>query len=390
MASYRNRPSQHYKGSSNTGASGTWGDKVLSTLYNPFSIRNNQPKWPDGLANHSIGRKQQFASEFYGREAIVVLFPGCTNWCLAYAMNEGQTGNQPILANHGDDRTFTVTHTYHDTKQFSWSFTSDKYSAWRGVSYALKIRCCNNDEHNDGWFEAVRTSRNTFLSDFGVVGRQTAAAGSDAARYVEKGTGVNALRIYEGNVLPSSDLIQLWTKKARWDRMPTYATGKLKDIGELMFQLNNEKKVNDFFPMRHVNSQIDAVDKESTLKSRTFSRDATTGAVVAADQALAKDLYVPWSKGDTTKNLTAEMISNFQESFVSDSFDIIIVRIHGVDNSRILLHSVANIELMCGEFSDIAQFATVAYSHKEEIDKYVDYRQTTCKLAFHTTDQYQG
>ena len=92
------RKSQVYSGN-NAGSSNSYSDKVFSTLYNPFSIKNNNPKWPDGLANYSVGKKNQFSSEVYGRDLVLCLFPGMSNWFQCYLWDETENRFE-LLTNH--------------------------------------------------------------------------------------------------------------------------------------------------------------------------------------------------------------------------------------------------------------------------------------------------
>lgn len=401
-----NRQNQVYSGKNSASAGTSYKDKVLSTLYNPFSIKNNQPKWPDGLATYSIGRKQQFASEIYGKDITLVLFPGSINWCIGTEgeLIKGQTNNNATcVLNHGDDRTFNIT--VKDIgatlpEQFVLDFSSTGYSAWRGVSYAMKIRCCNTDEENDGWFEAIRTSRNTFLDKFGVVlvdDSPTTGGTSGINSYSMTPGSIKEPTFWTGSVLPNQFLQHKWegvtsnilgtdTPNDQWymHTQPSYATGKLKDIGDVLFMLNPERDDNEFTKIRQVNFSQEGVQSR-LLDTYQYATDGTRSIVQVDDTV---KFYEPYTEASSVTN--QEHIPTFQESLVSDSFDMIILKIHSTRASRILVHSVANIELLTGEFSPLAQFQTVAYSSKDALNAYIDYRQTKCKLAFHTSDMYSA
>ena len=405
MASYNrraDRKGQIYAGSSNPGASTSYKDKQLATLYNPFSIKNNAPKWPDGLASHSIGRKQQFASEVYGQTVVIALFPGSTNWLVAYSA-VGEIGGTPpqdyapaLVACHGDDRTFLYTDrvgTDPDSLARVWTIEPqlNKYSAWRPVSYALKIRCCNNDEKNDGWWEAIRTSRNKFLEGFGIAMRDTSVPTADPAAYKRPDTvtPVYEPQVFRGHALPTRDLAHDWLWDPKWFRQPTYCTGELKDIGDVTFQLNNEQQHNEFIKMRPINGTDDAnamysesIQVYDWPEPPTKTTDPGGPVIPTAHKSLENILVYSKNTGAASADQHNEI--NLQESVIADSLDIVLIRLHGISNlSRILLHSVANIELMCGEFSELAQYQTVCYSDKDALERYIDYRQTLHKLPFH-------
>ncbi len=402
------RSNQVYVGNEQSGSKSV-NDNTLSTLYNPFSIRNNQPKWPDGLATFSIGRKQQFASELYGSEITIVLFPGSVNWCVGwdYALLTKQIAPHfdtrvMVQLNHGDDRTFKVRDFWRTTEavhQHFWDFKESEYSAWRGVSYAMKVRCCNNDEENDGWFEAIRTSRNNFYDQMtvasilvdGVEGYQTKTHSIPGIN--------NTIRhpiIWTGSVLPSPILQQhVWNadfdKTIFWES-PSYCCGKLKDIGDYMFQLNPERDDNEFTKLRSVNE--DSAGFEAyTITSYSYADDPKDHIARTAFDYLDVKAHRPFhSINDPDNNANnparVEDIPNYEQSFLSDSFDTIILRIHGTESTRVLVHSVANIELLTGEFSKLAQFQTASYPNVSGLASYIDYRQTRCKLAYHTSDMY--
>lgn len=408
-----NRDGQVYKGSSNMGASSTYGDRVMSTLYNPFSIKNNTPKYPDGLASHSIGRKQQFASECFGYKMVICLFPGSTNWCFAYGTDVTDASNlDPVLiANHGDNRTFTIGQytrtptedpndpTINTTDDWSLTFKGNTYSAWRPVSYGLKIRCCNNDEMNDGWFEAIRVSRNHFLSQFGVVANILKADDSNTSLSEPSPADGRVYNptVWRGNVLPLNNLADMLLHSNTWHRIPTYCTGELKDIGDYMFQLNQEKHENDFIKVKPLNGNVWAVSNLIKMARWNF----TTGVDPRLIVPYANSIYettklqvmspVQAVDDSTVGNNKQEEFFEVTKTFVADTMDMILVRIHGIKTAtRIMLHSVANIELLCGELSELAQYMSVAYSHKDELQRFLDFRNSNYKLPLQTSDMYTG
>lgn len=340
---------------------------------------------------------------------MVVLFPGSTNWCVAYTRRDVSitTGNPPVtstlkqyplLANHGDNRTFDISQksvVHNGVQQWSLLFPSDTYSAWRPVSYALKIRCCNNDEENDGWFEAVRTSRNTFLDEFGVTINSTFANNTDpntAEPSVDTYLQIYEPRVYLGSVLPSKKTVEKWLYDTEWYNMATYCTGELKDIGDVMFQLNNEKAENDFKKVCAFNGQDSATNAEN-ITVIDYSDTNPRESVGTVSTLAVTELRIPKTHSTDvgasgTLPVDNSLLGQYQDTFLSDSMDIIIIRIHGIKETRLLLHSVANIELMCGEFSQIAQYQTVCYSDLDALERYIEKRNSAYKLPFSYDNQY--
>ena len=269
------------------GAALTFGNKQLAILYNPFSFKNNQPKWPDGLASYSIGRKQQVATEVKGKPDLVfVLFPGMTNWLMAYSsvLPKGTTSGTTTLTNDHVD----VVLNHHQHKTFNWKSDGLKwgpqvdsdYSAWRPVSTAVKFKHVNSDEDNEGWFEAIRTSRNTIHGKMGVVYQKAAAGGAPNATVWTEPLAVAApgkLSVGPANVFPEFNLAKSWMEASQWSMQPSYTVGKLKDIGRYIFQLNQEKTINEFQKIRNwevdVKSQKnDAKDDNVTLIDTQYNR----------------------------------------------------------------------------------------------------------------------
>ncbi len=358
----------------------TVGSKVLSTVYNPFSIRNNQPKWPDGLASYSIGKKRQYCSEVYGRDLVIALFPGYYNWCQAYEWNEAL--NHFFLAtNHHqwniDDLTFFATANV--AKWYQTDYKTAKYASWRPVSVGLRIECANNDEDNDGWFEAIRTSRDTYRHRFGILAAQGATATEPNTPFpgpIVKERPFCRTTLYHGMVLPSDLTVQEWHSARNWALQPSYATGKLKDIGDYIFALNQSNNDNEFIKLRPVSTDGDGV-QEQTVYRRNYDLITQYSPIpvildtnpIPAGNAMN---FIPITEVAQENGLptTATKIPDFQKSFVSDAFDMILIRVHGLDVTRLMIHTVSNLELTCNEHSPYAQFLTISYPNKDALDAF--------------------
>lgn len=440
-----NRPSEVYRPSNHPGGRVTHSDRSLATLYNPFSIKNANPKWPDGLASYSVGRKRQYASEIYGKDILLVLFAGSVNWCIGWVQNDavwdiaGETRQVQCQLNHCDEETFPYTESYinkvvqpSDEVEHVWKPVPDKsFTAWRGVSYGMKIRCCNTDAQNDGWYETVRINKNFFLSRVGVVGiRENTDDVSNVQTSVNTSLQmgpagpstpiVNATSnnptFVTGSVLPSISTQVFWRGGDFVNRVfngqPSYATGKLKDIADALFQLNPVKNHNEFIKVKPVNHsflgtteqgiQALSYDGDPKLDTTTITRNDVKlpyGRVqnpVVTDTAVAY-LYVPNRDINETDDLPAGTpnteahqlpTEEFSESFVCDAFDCILVRIHGTRATRLLVHSVSNVELIASEFTSAARYQTTAYADTDRLLGYIDYRTTKCKLPFQVAPQY--
>lgn len=344
------------------------GNKQLATLYNPFSHKNHQPKWPDGKCQFSIGRKHQAASEVAVSDCVVALFPGAINWCLV--LNK-DGDNYNVEANHTSSLSIHyLMRNLATTLAYQWYIPDEShFSAWRPVSYAMTIRNINNDENNDGWFEAIRTPRNAFLAEMGL----TAPSDNQDTTPI----------FHPGSILPSTNLCNKWMLTNRWTDQPTYVTGKLKDIGNYVFQLNHQKRNNDFLKFRTLNLPVTAVQTpaDNTYRIRDDA-DNTVASYVLKDINAVEDPEIYHN-------------DQLQDSLYHDCLDVIIVRIHGIplagDGTKLLIHSVANMEFLVDENSEFAQYTSSSYPAYQGLNTYLDYRLKFNKTPMHTNKyNYSG
>lgn len=337
---------------SSGGAALTYGNRQMATLYNPFSMKNNQPKWPDGKVTYSIGRKHQAASELNAEEAVICLFPGVNNWCTAYLSTANTTGAKfNLFLNHQSQ--LSVSYTYEEVtaktlKYHQWTLppTTFRFDAWRPVSYAMQIRCINNDEKNEGWYEAIRIPKPCMDHTFGIC--------------IDNESN-NVPTVQVGNVLPQSQILQKWSVADHWTCQPTYVTGKLKDIGNYMFQLNHQLRDNDLQPLKNFNVLEDAaITEEFTL----YNASMTNGL----------HLVFPKDKVTTQETFTGADVEDFRNTVYNNNLDIILVRIHGQTDTKLLVHSVANIEFTVKENTEWAMYTSPSYQAKDALNEYLDSR----------------
>jgi len=367
----------------------TYGNKTLAILYNPFSLKNHSPKWPDGLCSYSIGKKVQQATEIHNESDFVgVLFPGRQNWFVAVRPDGRDIAGKSIdlIANHRSDHMPTkleqiaaTTATPPTAGKVIWScIDKDEYAAWRPVSTAVKFRHVNSDEENEGWFECVRSNRNNFTDEFGLY------LLDDPGDYTEP-TKIKAYSTEAGpgDCLPLEPAINGWMEAKNWTTLPTYATGKLKDIGRYIFQLNHNKRDNEFIKCR-----------DMEIDPKALQKDATGYSFIEADTEVQF-----WSS--TPAQTTAEAVGgqavdsaqlkDFTGTLFADSFDVILIRFHGIEKTRILCHSVMNYELLVPEESKYSSFQTAAYAAVDALEAYNLNRQKFHKLPFHSAQhQYSN
>lgn len=121
--------------------------KYLVVVKNPFTEKCLSPKYPDGSATSSLGIRLQMSSEveFSSDNTVcyVALFPGVGNHiCWQLGENDDATVEKYYWVN---------------VMQF---LTNNQVSDYRPVSCGLHVKCVNNSDANDGWWQGVRVPFN--------------------------------------------------------------------------------------------------------------------------------------------------------------------------------------------------------------------------------------
>lgn len=362
---------------------GNGNDRSIAALYNPFSLKTNQPKWPDGKATYSLGIKTQRRDEFMGKDFVCCLFPGLTNYFFVYHQDEAPNSAPNIKVNHNAKLLETKIIEALAPDKYNYEFSSglvnentmlvsanNIYDAplisYRPVSLGLKLQCINGDERNDGWFEAIRTSRSSWVVDMGAV----------ADSNIFYPAGLNSANPYENyvtnaNVFPFVDLAQKWYRAADWALQPTYVTGKIKDLSQYIFQCNPIRDDNDFktIPRR--------LELPPTISEGDYRRLYTSDA--------GSNFYV-YNHIDVGEpnNKTTPMEDTINEKMMGllshESHDTILIRLHGVNaETRYLAHTVYNAEYMVPEYSEMGLVSSNCYNLRPALEKYKSYRLSIAK-----------
>lgn len=368
----------------------SYSERIFASLYNPFSIKNTSPKYPDGLANFSTGIKRQHASEVYGRDLVICLFPGKQNWCQCYEWDE--TDNRLVLwANHGvKSEAVCKTAVINDPTSDRSIVPDQKWNNWRCCGVALKIECANNDEDHDGWFECIRTDRNATRHRFGILTfTDFPATGSHYSVSTERKdvwiTPFKRNDYYIGHMLPSNATVQEWYSARNWALMPSYASGKLKNIDNYVFCLNPNKDDNEFVKTKPVSYSLEGIFEEVPYEYPLDDYDGvppTKGTAAMVDANLKNEIPTMELNENNTLPDDFYEIPNFEQSFMSQSWDMIIIRIHGIDATRLSLHSVSNLELTCNEFSEESRYLTPAYPDTDKLAQWRAHVTKERKIPF--------
>jgi hypothetical protein len=215
----------------------------MKMYHDAFSATSHQPKIPDGKVGESLGFSTQNVIELVQEDQPftptanmmhLLLVPGQNYGLIAHNTTESASWNAdgPITGSGFGN------YTYGFQKSGGAQFVTpianqdvivqnaEDYSYWRVVSQALKLSLLNNDEENDGWWEAVRITDPISTENWCL----TTANNSDT--------------INDGVCAPYKELDSLTTRSLANE--PSYNTGLLRDIHNVEFHLHPVKDEHDF------------------------------------------------------------------------------------------------------------------------------------------------
>jgi len=267
--------------------------RALQVYRYPFSTATSNPKIPDGKLTQSFGLKTQSIVKFGGGttniaadangQFLMLLFPGFgTALYEAHPNAAGQIQATPYYTavtglGRGEWNNHIVTN-------------NSTVGAYRVVSEALKLRCVSSDDHNDGYWSAIRIPVNARSKDF------TPRVLADPANC--------DFRCHVRTLLLAG-LID----ETNWLTNPTYQTGKIKNLGQFEFRLQPQKDEHDMVNI--------PTTTEFTINQWDLGAEDLTDGI---DLAPVYD-YV-----------------------VDDQFDMIAIKIQGKAETEVLAHYVQNVE----------------------------------------------
>lgn len=369
----------------------------VKSLNNPFDTSNGQPKWPDGLATYSIGRRHQATSEITLNDYMIVLFPGTVNWCQVLTTHAGvedlvepensTEDRVEVWANHSTNISFTYstaadsrTEPIDTDEDLQWEIGLDGFTEWRPVQYAMHMQLINTSDRNEGWYEAVRIDKNSLVNRWGVYRGLGSPLGN--GNFI-----MGSPHFHMGGVQPPYKIAYQMQRGYTWSQEPTYITGELQDIHNAVFQLNHIKERNDFKKITNLRGNTNGY-KASNVYQRD---DVITHQYVSLIHPSANQFQTILAKEpnsiqsdvpqDTQEEFVPELF--FTEQLVSDAFDIIVVKVHGAYGTKLLLHSVANIEFLCAENGQFAQYQTPCEEDIQGLKNFLWIRNTRYKYPFH-------
>lgn len=175
----------------------------LMVYLNPFSTRTQQPKIPDGSRNYSLGvslRGQNMADKTAPNTLYVALFPGAKSWTVYGQSVIGTPPTQWFSSGIGPINTTPEGDANEEP-------APNEISAWRGVSFGMKLSAVSNTHQDAGFWRAIRIR------------------GCDAAN-----TGT----------FPSTAIEPAITNFAMWPNDPSFSSGTLRNLSKKDFILATE------------------------------------------------------------------------------------------------------------------------------------------------------
>lgn len=301
--------------------------KHLAVYKDPFSRATHLPRIPDGKAITSIGLKNRVIGEVTIENAAnastdILLFPGLNAWVCIDDV-DGETDLIYMGSNILEQSAISGT--------AGTGITLDQQTAtnihrWRMVSCGMHCALTNNAEQNDGWWEAVRFGTPTDAREY--------LFGFDAT------ADAQAIVPFSPFAMGVDNLVNL----------PSYTSGKLRDIHRTQFNLRPEGNEHQFISLR------DTYELASTdLLATTDIFFAGTAAANASVQKLGAAAGIA-TTGFTGDNLKQH---DFVNSRVDFGYDVILLRIHGRGDtapSRIKIEAVANHEIIYDERATNSRF----------------------------------
>lgn len=341
----RTPPKRNPRGSRKSAAS-------IAVFHNPFSKATQQARIPDGKATASLGTRVQAVKNFipiddtYFNTMHCLLVPGLNNGLFIYGVNSDQSGRPDFqclgFSGHGN----LQQNLNGSAGAWPTDATGDggdielkqvnALAKWRLVSQGLNIKLVNNNESNDGWFEAVRINQVKDLSDWQVSTINDSNNNSAAG------------------VMPSTAFMTTLIQDTELINEASYQSGLLKDIHRHIF-CNQPIEDTPFTELRE------------NYKLRTNSDTADVGGLDAGTDVYTDGPGIPaagvggryyqLNKGSARAN---ELV----KAMVDQHHDIIYIRLHCRDaaepptsaRSQVLFHLCANHEIMYDSSREVSKY----------------------------------
>jgi len=339
----------------------------------PFSAATTQPKIPDGVFNTSLSRRLQNVigiNNDTGANAIMHIIMGPTMGCPLMIMGAQDglrsniTGSASIQ--HVGFPGQTVGYEWTDLDNVATWFTSSGdipvsntyslnnlggYSSWRIVSQGLRLELTNNDQENEGWYEACRFNWQREPNALCLTSLD--------------GTGTNpnigfapSPRLLDTNIAPLSE-DEAYMVTGALTEQTGYTTGLLKDIKDVQFMLHPQSVNHDPVLMNA---------KEYKLIHGSYGTTSPSNA----DGQYSGDSYNDVKNGVVNLSPDKTIGVQLMKENVDPNMDWIYIRLHCRRNisgnttnrtgSNFICHLQQNVEIQFDPKSDLVAFQTINQS----------------------------
>jgi hypothetical protein len=222
-------------------------NKCVAVYLNPYSTATQHPKIPDGSRNYTLGAS--FRSQFAvtGQTIDVILIPTLTCFGCTHV-----TANNPFYWSTVTEATGESAFVPHQLNLTNpqGNLQNVTYEAWRGISFGMKVRTINNDQQNDGHYQAVRVKPChpvAYIND-----------------RVEDLLPMNQIP----SQIPIADV-------STWPNDPTYSSGRIKDLIAKDFMLATEENEHPWVELFD-NANVKKMDTSFDIVCLRLNGTATT------------------------------------------------------------------------------------------------------------------
>lgn len=237
--------------------------KTLMGVLNPFSSSSDGVRLPDGAVTHSLPNKHRVTNEIKsvagGASDIHVLLyanmHGGMSWTNVDPNTPGVTKLSNITSyrysNAGEHQVADYEPTTGGSFEKVVINNAGDIAKWRNITTALKLTLTNQQERNDGWFEACRVNLVADMEHYNV---GTTNSGDDLTA------------IWNNIQLLPNELLFANLDGQNLAEQPGYVVGSLRDIHKHQFQLSQVARDNEFlnqeehYNMEHTASALDLSD----------------------------------------------------------------------------------------------------------------------------------
>lgn len=300
-------------------------NRHIHVVANPFSNATQHPKLPDGKVPMSLSRRLRNTVSFTASTSNytdILLAPLFGN--LANLFGSSISNNKGVGVIGAVGQTVGFECNIENAGPYTIRNAANGIAKQRIISQAIRLTQINNDEENDGWYEACRINLNKRANNYlicSIDNSETPIRGQSCCFATD--STVQALYL---NGLP---LVE----------QPGYSSGMLKDLK------NKEFRLQPVGCECHMN-EVPAV----TLTGGTD---------------IVKGTNDNWANLESTSTALAAL-----ELGLDDSWDCVLIRIHGRQGegttpSSFIAECIQNIEFCFNPMSDMATFQTPNVRHKQ-------------------------